>query len=300
MCEGLLFSYQVYTFLFLMTFVCILNKDTIYICKGIILLDTIPKLLLRLFSLQPRLSPCPLRSVWCRLLCLHLQSESDLKQNSKVILTHTAKIWNKNDCCYLLHVIVRPTFFQMLDRKTTELSQNQISGLAFHSIFHRFRPSSGRLLFYSLTKQITLKICWFCLVLINSILFNLSCVWISLIVHPARPSFMFQAAGDVQWNASCSQPYHVGAELSVAHTCPVMAKCNTQSFTQPYSRTELSMVHIHLMMAKRKCTTCAQPKFSLEHFARVKMVPKLLLRHSWNTNMCIVCLMNCPLIPGHG
>ena len=92
MCEGLLFSYQVYTFLFLMTFVCILNKDTIYICKGIILLDTIPKLLLRLFSLQPRLSPCPLRSVWCRLLCLHLQSESDLKQNSKVILTHTAKI----------------------------------------------------------------------------------------------------------------------------------------------------------------------------------------------------------------
>ena len=129
---------------------------------------------------------------------------------------------------------------------------------------------------------------------------NLSCVWISLIVHQARPSFMFQAAGDVQWNASCSQPYHVQAKLSLAHTRLAMAKCNTQSFTQPYSRTELSMVYIRLMMAKCKCTTCAQPKLSSEHFARVKMVPKLLLTHSWNTNTCIVYVMNCPLIPGHG
>ena len=31
--------------------------------------------------------------------------------------------------------------------------------------------------FCSLTKGITPKICWFCLVLINSVLLNLLCVW---------------------------------------------------------------------------------------------------------------------------
>ena len=31
-------------------------------------------------------------------------------------------------------------FFQALDRKTTQLNQKQISGLALHLIFHRFSP----------------------------------------------------------------------------------------------------------------------------------------------------------------
>ena len=30
--------------------------------------------------------------------------------------------------------------FQALDRKTTQLNRKQISGLAFHLIFHRFSP----------------------------------------------------------------------------------------------------------------------------------------------------------------
>ena len=41
---------------------------------------------------------------------------------------------------HLLRVIVTPTFFQALDRKTTQLSQKQISGLAVHLIFQRLSP----------------------------------------------------------------------------------------------------------------------------------------------------------------
>ena len=37
----------------------------------------------------------------------------------------------------LSHVIVMPTFFQALDRETTDLNLKQIGDLTFHLIFHR-------------------------------------------------------------------------------------------------------------------------------------------------------------------
>ena len=45
---------------------------------------------------------------------------------------------------HILHVIVMSTFFQALNRKTTQLNQKQISGLAFHPAFRRFSPFNCR------------------------------------------------------------------------------------------------------------------------------------------------------------
>ena len=39
---------------------------------------------------------------------------------------------------HLFHVIVMPTFFHAPDRKATQLDKKQISGFAFHLIFHHF------------------------------------------------------------------------------------------------------------------------------------------------------------------
>ena len=68
-----------------------------------------------------------------------------------------------------------------MDRKATWLNQQQIRGLAFRFIFHRFfdRLAVVQVLFCSLTTWLIPNICWFCLVLINSVLLNLLCVWMS-------------------------------------------------------------------------------------------------------------------------
>ena len=77
-------------------------------------------------------------------------------------------------------------------QENNKAQQKQISGLACHLIFHRFLfflsfffffffflPFNCCLrVFLQLDKGDYLKICRFCLVLINSILFNLLCVWI--------------------------------------------------------------------------------------------------------------------------
>ena len=57
----------------------------------------------------------------------------------------------------------------LLDRKTTQLNQKQINGLAFHLIFHHFSPFSCCL---SVFCGIIPIICRLCLVLIKRFLLD--------------------------------------------------------------------------------------------------------------------------------
>jgi len=52
-------------------------------------------------------------------------------------LVHSTSLFSPSysNMLHQLHVIVMPTFFQALDRKTTLLNQKQISDLAFISFF---------------------------------------------------------------------------------------------------------------------------------------------------------------------
>ena len=69
-----------------------------------------------------------------------------------------------------------PTFFPAADTETTELDEKQVSIAVLHLIFHSL--TVAQVLFCSLKKGITPKICMVCFVLVNSLLFNLLCVWI--------------------------------------------------------------------------------------------------------------------------
>ena len=63
--------------------------------------------------------------------------------------------------------------------QTTLLNQKQISGLAFHLIslfFFFYCLAVVYVSFCSLTMGITPRICWFCLVIINSVHIHLLCV----------------------------------------------------------------------------------------------------------------------------
>ena len=63
--------------------------------------------------------------------------------------------------------------FQALVRKTAQLNPKQTS---FFTVLDRL--TVAQVLFCSFTKGITLKNCWFCLVLINGVLLKCLCVWI--------------------------------------------------------------------------------------------------------------------------
>ena len=58
--------------------------------------------------------------------------------------------------------------------------RGEINGLALHLSFHRFSQFNCYVSFCSLIKGITPRIRMLCFVLINNVIFNLLCVWISL------------------------------------------------------------------------------------------------------------------------
>ena len=104
------------------------------------------------------------------------------------------KVWNKNDCqrskTRSKHIKDLKERYLFRQDKTANFGDNPLCQAtrwyltnkndekwSEKIIFHCFWPFRCCLSFCSLTKGTTLKICWFCLVLINSILLNVLCVW---------------------------------------------------------------------------------------------------------------------------
>ena len=124
-----------------------------------------------------------MHSFYFAILCNQIAFSFDIRYVLIIVSKHWQSIVLSFSNVFRKRFLLMPSFFQVLDTKTTQLNQKkkkrEINGLALRLIFRRFhRLTVVKVSSCSLTKGIITKIRILCFVLINSVPLNLLCVWI--------------------------------------------------------------------------------------------------------------------------
>ena len=124
--------------------------------------------------------------------------------------------------------------------------------------------------FCSLTKGITLKICWFCLVPVNSILLNLSCVWIEI-------ASVWCGISHVTTKQYCT--YMLGRKRHVLHHTPSIAFWHLPPNSARFSYATEGALFTSAQLSTDAISALRKPVRVLKHDCRSNLEPKHARKH---------------------